>query len=85
MQDAVPVGQNMYCLYVYTQDTGSTKHIDELEVLQHQHSQHLGIFQCDFSVVFSDVSVEVGSGMTTTVRDFVNYNYFTTRQCKHEA
>jgi len=67
LQDAVPVGQTMYCFSVYTKDTGSSKPSYELEILQHQKSQNLGIFQCDYSAVFSDVSVEVGGGMMTTV------------------
>merc|ERR1711878_174084 len=67
LQDAVPVGQKMYCFSVYTKETGSSKPSHELEILQHQKSQNLGIFQCDYSAVFSDVSVEVGGGMMTTV------------------
>jgi len=67
LQDAVEVGQSMYCFSVYTQDTGSTKQSHELEILQHQFSQTLGIFQCEQSDVFSDVDVEVGPGMHTTV------------------
>jgi len=67
LQDAVPVGQKMYCFALYTENTGSTKQSHELEILQHQHSQQLGIFQCDYSDVFSDVSVEVGNGQMTTV------------------
>ena len=39
---------------------GSTQQINELEILQHQHSQHLGTFQCEEQDVFSDVSVEAG-------------------------
>merc|ERR1712018_565608 len=67
LQDAVPVGQKMYCFSVYTKETGSSKPSHELEILQHQKSQNLGIFQCDYSAVFSDVSVDVGGGMMTTV------------------
>jgi len=67
LQDAVAVGQKMYCFSVYTENTGSTKQSHELEILQHQFSQQLGIFQCEESDVFSDVSVEVGGGMMTTV------------------
>merc|ERR1712012_134552 len=59
-------GQKMYCFSVYTKETGSSKPSHELEILQHQKSQNLGIFQCDYSAVFSDVSVEVGGGMMTT-------------------
>jgi len=81
LQDAVPVGQKMYCFSVYTQDTGSTKQSHELEILQHQHSQHLGLFQCDYSDVFSDVSVEVGSGyMTTVVTDVEGDWHFAKRK-----
>jgi len=61
------VGQKMYCFSVYTKDTGSSKPSSELEIIQHQKSQNLGIFQCDYSAVFSDVSVDVGGGMMTTV------------------
>ena len=32
----------------------------ELEILPHQHWQHLGISQCEEQDVFSDVSVETG-------------------------
>merc|ERR1711997_373913 len=60
-------GQAMYCFAVYTKDTGSTKPSHELEILQYQRSNNLGIFQCDYSDVFSDVSADVGNGMTTTV------------------
>merc|ERR1719203_2218823 len=67
LQDAQPVGQSMYCFSVYTKDTGSTKQSHELEILQHQKEQHLGIFQCEYSAVFSDVSVDVGQGMMTKV------------------
>jgi len=67
LQDAQPVGQKMYCFSVYTKDTGSTKQSHELEILQHQKQQQLGIFQCDYSDVFSDVSVEIGQGMMTKV------------------
>ena len=38
------------------------------DILKHKHSEHLGISRCDYSdVLFSDVSVDVGSGMMTTV------------------
>jgi len=57
----------MYCFSVYTKETGSSKPSHELEILQHQKSQNLGIFQCDYSAAFSDVSVDVGGGMMTTV------------------
>merc|ERR1712194_885192 len=67
LQDAQPVGQSMYCFSVYTKDTGSTKQSHELEILQHQQQQQLGIFQCEYSDVFSDVSVQVGQGLMTKV------------------
>merc|ERR1712204_127953 len=67
LQDAQPVGQSMYCFSVYTENTGSTKQSHELDILQHQHKEQLGIFQCEYSDVFSDVSVQVGQGLMTKV------------------
>ena len=47
----------MVSFSVYTQDIGSTKHSHGLEIL-HQHSEHLGIFEFNYSDAFFDVSVE---------------------------
>merc|ERR1712238_99829 len=81
LQDAQPVGQSMYCFSVYTKDTGSTKQSHELEILQHQHQQQLGIFQCEYSDVFSDISVQVGQGlMTKTVTDVEGDWHFAKRK-----
>jgi len=50
-------------------------------ILQDQKPQNLGIFQCDYSAVFSDVIVEVGGGMmTTVVMDVEGEWHFATRK-----
>ena len=67
LAECCPSGDKVYCFFVYTKDTGSSKPSHELDILKHQHSQHLGIFQCDYSDIFSDFSMEVGSGMMTEV------------------
>ena len=48
--------QNMYCFFTYTEDTCSTKPNHELDILQHQYQDHLGICQCYYSVVVSNIS-----------------------------
>merc|ERR1712190_116287 len=54
-----------YCFAVYTKETGITKKSYELELLQQQFQQKVGIFACDYSNVFSDVDVPVGPGYST--------------------
>jgi len=55
----------LFCWSVYTRNTGSTKKSYELELLQKQYEKKVSLFSCDYSVVYSDVVVDIGSDMQT--------------------
>jgi len=55
----------LYCVSVYTKNTGSPKKSLELDLLQQQYARKVSIFSCDYYDVFSDVAVPVGGGLST--------------------
>merc|ERR1711997_1001000 len=69
---SVPVsrtmGQSLYCFAVYTQDTGSSKHSSEFELLTLQNQHGASIFTCDQWDVFADVSKPLGQSGYLTIR-----------------
>merc|ERR1712051_723169 len=57
---ANPLGQNLYCFSVYTENTGNvTAPNHELELLNLAAARTAGIFACEQWDVFSDVSVTI--------------------------
>jgi len=57
---AMPLGQNLYCFSVYTQNIGNDKLVNhELELLEIAAAQDAGIFACEQWDVFSDVKVPI--------------------------
>jgi len=67
LQDATFQSTSLYCFSAYTQNTGTTKKNFELEILQMQYSQNIGVFACDQAEVFSDVEADLGPGAKTIV------------------
>jgi len=65
VKDHANTDVTLYCMSVYTEDTGSQKENFELQLLQLQYQRRASIFDCDYHNVFSDVVVEVGSGYPT--------------------
>jgi hypothetical protein len=70
-QPSVPaienLGTSLYCIAVYTENTGSTKPSTELELLTLQRKYDASIFGCEAYDVFGDVEVPLGKD-TTTIR-----------------
>jgi len=61
MREAVQVpGGSFFCFAVYTQNTGSTKPSQELELLQMQYAHGWSLFSCAEWAVYSDVTAELG-------------------------
>jgi len=56
---------SLYCFAVYTQNTGSPKKSYDLELLQAQQKYGASIFGCEAKDVFSDVTVQIGGGIST--------------------
>jgi len=56
---------SLYCFAVYTQNTGSPKKSYDLELLQAQQKYGASIFGCEDKNVFSDVSIDIGGGVST--------------------
>jgi len=57
---AMPLGQNLYCFSVYTENIGNDKLVNhELELLNIVAAQGAGIFACEQWDVFSDVAVPI--------------------------
>jgi hypothetical protein len=67
LQDADPITNSLYCFSLYTENTGSTKPSEELQILKRQFSKKISIFACQEYDVFGDVEVEVGAGLKTTM------------------
>jgi len=71
---SVPVqsvlGTNLYCFAVYTKDTGSPKPSTELALLTKQKQYGASLFACEWSDVYSDVSVDIGGYTTIKVEDY---------------
>jgi len=63
--DAGRAARSLYCFAVYTANTGSPKPSHEKELLALQHAQKTSIFACNAFSVYSDVEVEIASGVTT--------------------
>jgi len=69
---AMPLGQSLYCVSVYTENTGNYSLVNhELELLNIVAAQGGGIFACEQWDVFSDVSVPIDANgyMTIKVED----------------
>jgi len=62
-------GDSMYCYTMYINEVGPSKKDNpkDLDILKLQKSRGLGVFGCDASSVFSDVSVDIGGASTTAV------------------
>merc|ERR1719189_1162932 len=57
---ATPLGQNLYCFSVYTENIGNDALVNhELELLNIVAAQGKGIFACEQWDVFSDVKVQI--------------------------
>jgi len=66
---AQPLGQNLYCFSVYTENTGNlTAPNHELELLNIAASRGAGIFACEQWDVFSDVSVPIKANGRVTIK-----------------
>merc|ERR1712012_1406713 len=63
---ATPLGQNLYCWSVYTENTGNESLVShELELLNIVAARGAGLFACDQWDVFSDVSAPLVNGYVT--------------------
>jgi len=66
---SVPVagelGTTLYCVSLYSENTGSSKPSYELTLLQKQREHGVSIFGCEEWDVFSDASVSLGSTFNT--------------------
>jgi len=58
----------LYCVAVYTKNTGSSKPSQELDLLKQQYAKKVSLFQCDYNDVFSDVAVQYGDDGATTIQ-----------------
>jgi len=66
---ATPLGQNLYCFSVYTENIGNPSKVNhELELLNIVAAQGAGIFACEQWDVFSDVSVPIDANGYVTIR-----------------
>merc|ERR1711879_1109505 len=75
LQDADPITNSLYCFSLYTEDTGSTKPNEELQILKQQFSKKISIFACQDYDVFGDVEVEVGAGLKTIMVTDVDWDF----------
>merc|ERR1712066_682939 len=57
--------KHLYCFAVYTDNTGSTKKSYELDLLQVQKKNGVGIFACEAWDVFADVATAVDASYST--------------------
>merc|ERR1719471_2765317 len=74
---AMPLGQNLYCFSVYTQDTGNDKLVNhELDLLNIAAAQGKGIFACEQWDVFSDVTVSIEKDGYRTIQVEDKFNEF---------
>jgi len=79
--DASRPARSLYCFSVYTHDTGSSKPNYEKELLSMQYARKVSIFACNAYAVYSDVSVSLGSGLSTIkVTDVDNEFHFAKRK-----
>jgi len=63
---ATPLGQNLYCFSVYTENTGNESLVNhELELLNIVAARGAGLFACEQWDVFSDVSAPLVNGYVT--------------------
>lgn len=62
---AVP-SQSLYCFAVVVVETGSEKPSHELDLMNHQAENGLGIFQCDGNDLFSDKAISLNNGRAFT-------------------
>merc|ERR1719293_317983 len=63
---AAPLGQNLYCFAVYTENTGNESLVNhELELLNIVAARGAGLFACEQWDVFSDVSAPLVNGYVT--------------------
>jgi len=58
-------GTSLYCISVYTKDTGSTKKNHELDLFKMQLKGGYSIFACNSWDIFSDVTAELSPGIFT--------------------
>merc|ERR1712117_544291 len=58
--------QSLYCFAVVVMDTGSPKPSHEMELMNHQSENNLGIFQCEGHDVFSDTALTLSNGVALT-------------------
>merc|ERR1712051_1117376 len=66
---ASPLGQNLYCFSVYTENTGNaTLQNHELELLNLAAGRTAGIFACEQWDVFSDVSAPINTNGYVTIK-----------------
>merc|ERR1712228_292224 len=73
---AQPLGQNLYCFSVYTENIGKVAQNHELELLNIAAERNAGIFACEQWDVFSDVSVPIDSKGYVTIKVEDTYNEF---------
>jgi len=58
--------QSLYCFAVVTVDTGSSKPSHELDLMNHQADNNLGIFQCEGTGIYSDGDLSLNNGRKIT-------------------
>merc|ERR1719367_2294961 len=74
---ATPLGQNLYCFSVYTENIGNDALVNhELELLNIVAEQGAGIFACEQWDVFSDVEVAIEKDGYKTIKVDDKFNEF---------
>jgi len=58
--------QSMYCFVVIVVDTGGSKPTTEVDLMNHQSENNLGIFQCEGHDIFSDKALALSNGRSVT-------------------
>merc|ERR1712117_934522 len=58
--------QSLYCFAVVVMDTGSPKPSHEMDLMNHQSENGLGIFQCEGHDIFSDTALTLSNGVAVT-------------------
>jgi len=68
-------GNSLYCYTVFVNEVGPQKKSNpkELATLKYQKSNSVGVFACDASSVFSDVSIDIGGASTTAVQPTADF------------
>jgi len=71
---------SLFCYSVYTENTGSTKKSEELDLLKYVAGMNASIFACDSTAVYGDVAVDAPPLTVMKVDDVENEFHFAKRK-----